>query len=87
MRKLVGGACFVLALCMVAQLGEAQDRWRPVVHADRTVTFRMDAPGADTVAIHTKFTDGLQAMEKGGNSRGRTAVLRATTGSARSDSY
>ena len=64
MRKLVGVACFVLALCMVAQLGEAQDRWRPVVHADRTVTFRMDAPGADTVAMHTQFTDGLQAMVK-----------------------
>ena len=57
-----------------------QERARPVsptVHADRTVTFRMDAPGADEVVVYTQFTDGSQAMEKD-----ETGVWSVTLGPA-----
>ncbi len=36
----------------------------PEVQADRTVTFRLRAPNADQVIVHTQFTEGDQSMTK-----------------------
>lgn len=46
----------------VAQRGERL--LSPEVHADRTVTFRLRAPNADQVIVHTQFTEGDQSMTK-----------------------
>jgi 1,4-alpha-glucan branching enzyme len=41
--------------------------WSPTIHADRTVTFRLRAPEADTVALLLEGFSEPQAMTEGEN--------------------
>ena len=65
------GFCTLLtALVSQLPLGAQQaERPRPVlspeVHADRRVTFRLQAPEAEIVSVSGEFMDGPQAMTKG----------------------
>ncbi len=65
------GFCTLLtALVSQLPLGAQQaERARPVlspeVHADRRVTFRLQAPQAEAVSVIGEFMDGPQAMTKG----------------------
>ena len=67
-RKLIIQCLTLLvALCLTPRVCMAQREERvvsPEVHADRTVTFRLRAPDADAVSVHTQFTDDEHPMEK-----------------------
>jgi enterochelin esterase family protein len=65
------GLCSILAVFVWQfPLGAQQaERPRPVlspeVHADRRVTFRLQAPEAEAVSVSAEFLDGAQALAKG----------------------
>lgn len=66
--------CVVLSLillsCMISSLWAARARREilsPEVHADRRVTFRLQAPRAELVEVNVQFAQGPQAMQKDEN--------------------
>lgn len=66
----LGFCTLLIALVSQLPLGAQQaERPRPVlspeVHADRRVTFRLQAPEAETVSVNGEFMEGPQAMTKG----------------------
>lgn len=63
---------FVLcsSICILLTPYDGNAQWgeriiSPEVHADRTVTFRLPAPAADSVSIWIEFQEGLQALAQG----------------------
>jgi len=77
--------CLSLLTCLAPQLraaGQRQNIISPEVYADRRVTFRLYAPGANNVGVSAQFIQGIQPMRKGNN-----GVWSATLGPAQPDIY
>lgn len=60
---LLSAALFPLS----SQAQMMQPRLSPVIHSDRTVTFRLVAPQADSVRLNASFANGSVLMKKGGD--------------------